>query len=228
MTIMTRYPAERKQETRRRILAASEALMKTRGVEAASVEAVMRSAGLTVGGFYAHFPSKEALASETLLHGLARSFGAMEAALDGLAGRDWVRGMIRTYLAQADDPDLAHACPMTLLLPEVARADDARKTRFAEVTRTLLDRAAARYPAVAGFTPREAVLATYAALAGAVALARTAPTPAARRAITGACERMLVAWLGLDDDAPAVAGAAATRGRTGEVTAKRPRSRRAR
>ena len=106
MAIMTRYPAERKQETRRRILAASEALMKARGVEAASVEAVMRSAGLTVGGFYAHFPSKEALASETLLHGLARSFGAMEAALDGLAGRDWVRGMIRTYLAQADDPDL--------------------------------------------------------------------------------------------------------------------------
>ena len=225
MTIMTRYPAERKQETRRRILAASEALMKARGVEAASVEAVMRSAGLTVGGFYAHFPSKEALASETLLHGLARSFGAMEAALDGLAGRDWVRGMIRTYLAQADDPDLAHACPMTLLLPEVARADDARKARFAEVTGALLDRAAARFPAVAGFSPREAVLATYAALAGAVALARTAPAPAARHAITGACERMLVAWLGLDEEVP---GASALRGRPGGVTAKRLRSRRAR
>ena len=225
MSIMTRYPAERKQETRRRILAASEALMKARGVEAASVEAVMRSAGLTVGGFYAHFPSKEALASETLLHGLARSFGAMEAALDGLAGRDWVSGMIRTYLAQADDPDLAHACPMTLLLPEVARADDARKARFAEVTGALLDRAAARFPAVAGFSPREAVLATYAALAGAVALARTAPAPAARQAITGACERMLVAWLGLDEEAP---GASGPRGRPGGVTAKRPRSRRAR
>jgi len=58
---MARYPTEHKQATRRRILAASEKLLKDRGAEGATVEAVMRAAGLTVGGFYAHFPSKEAL-----------------------------------------------------------------------------------------------------------------------------------------------------------------------
>ena len=91
----------------------------------ASVAAVMRGAGLTVGGFYAHFASKEELAAETLLHGLTQSFERMIGGLAGRSGGAWVRAMIRGYLAQADDADLAHACPMTLLLADVAR-DDAR------------------------------------------------------------------------------------------------------
>ena len=86
MPIMARYPAEHKGETRRKILQASEELMKERGVEAASVDEVMRGAGLTVGGFYAHFASKEELAAETLLFGLEQSFERMIRALDGLEG----------------------------------------------------------------------------------------------------------------------------------------------
>ncbi|HET9339830.1 MAG TPA: TetR/AcrR family transcriptional regulator [Casimicrobiaceae bacterium] len=195
---MARYPAEHKRETRQRILAASDALMKDRGVEAASVDAVMRGAGLTVGGFYAHFASKEDLAAETLLYGLEQSFERMIRALAGRRGDPWVRAMIRAYLAQADDPDLAHACPMTLLLADVARDDDARKRRFADATRRMLDRVVEHFPARDGLTPRETALATYAALVGAVGLARTTPSPTARHAIMRACETMLVRWLGLD------------------------------
>jgi TetR/AcrR family transcriptional repressor of nem operon len=201
---MARYPTEHKQETRRKILQASEELMKDRGVEAASVDAVMRGAGLTVGGFYAHFASKEDLAAETLLFALERSFERMFRALDGLDGRAWVRAMIRAYLAQADDPELEHACPMTLLLADVARADDARKQRFAELTRAMLDRVVPNFPAIDGMSPREVALATYTALIGAVSMARTTPSQKARHAITRACETMLCAWMTLDD-APAAA-----------------------
>ena len=227
MIIMTRYRTEHKEETRRRILAASDALMKGRGVEAASVEAVMRSAGLTVGGFYAHFASKDALAAETLLYGLEQSFGRLAAALEGRRGDDWVRGMIRIYLAQADDPDLAHACPLTLLLPEAARADGDRKAAFARLTRAMLDRVAPHFPARDGWSPRETAVAVYSALAGAVALARTAPSRAARLAITRSCERMLVEWLGLADGERAP-GTVAPRGARPATTPSRPRSRRAR
>ena len=52
---MARYPARHKTETRERILTAADRLIKDRGVEGASVDAVMRGAELTVGGFYAHF-----------------------------------------------------------------------------------------------------------------------------------------------------------------------------
>jgi TetR/AcrR family transcriptional repressor of nem operon len=148
----------------------------------------MRGAGLTVGGFYAHFASKEDLAAETLLYGLEQSFERMIRALAGRRGDAWVRAMIRAYLAQADDPDLAHACPMTLLLADVARDDDARKRSFADTTRRMLDRVVEHFPARDGLTPRETALATYAALVGAVGLART-PRDHAR----------------LRDDAPALA-----------------------
>ena len=79
---MSRYPAERKGATRARILAAAEAVIKDRGPEAATVEAVMRRAGLTVGGFYAHFASKEALAREALIAGMERSFERLTAGLE--------------------------------------------------------------------------------------------------------------------------------------------------
>jgi TetR/AcrR family transcriptional repressor of nem operon len=220
---MARYPAEHKGETRQRILAASDALMKDRGVEAASVDAVMRSAGLTVGGFYAHFASKEDLAAETLLYGLEQSFERMIRALAGKRGDAWVRAMIRAYLAQADDPDLAHACPMTLLLADVARDDDARKRRFADTTRRMLDRVVEHFPARDGLTPRETALATYAALVGAVGLARTTPSLTARHAIMHACETMLLRWLGLDDGDATAAPSGETR-----PAGKHRRSRRAR
>ena len=222
---MARYPAEHKGETRQRILAASEALMKDRGVEAASVEAVMRGAGLTVGGFYAHFASKEELAAETLLYGLEQSFERMIRALEGRTGGAWVRAMIRTYLAQADDAELARACPLTLLLADVARDDDARKRRFAEVTRQMLDRVVGHFPTRDGLTPRETALATYAALVGAVGLARTTPSRTSRHAIMHACETMLATWLGLED---ADADAAPAVPPQSQVSPARPRSRRAR
>lgn len=225
MIIMARYPSEHKGETRQRILAASEALMKDRGVEAASVDAVMRGAGLTVGGFYAHFASKEELAAETLLHGLTQSFERMISGLAGRSGGAWVRAMIRGYLAQADDSDLAHACPMTLLLADVARDNDARKRRFAEVTRAMLDRVVQHFPARDGLAPRETALATYAALVGAVSLARTTPSRASRQAILRACETMLVSWLALDGDQASRERAALPRPR---VSRPRAGSRRAR
>ncbi|MCW5639544.1 MAG: helix-turn-helix transcriptional regulator, partial [Rubrivivax sp.] len=78
---MSRYSKERKPETRARILRAADRVMKDKGVASASVDAVMREAGLTVGGFYAHFPSKDALAQEALLAGLEASVGRLLAHL---------------------------------------------------------------------------------------------------------------------------------------------------
>ena len=122
MIIMARYSSEHKAETRRKILGAADRVMKARGVEAASVEAVMREAGLTVGGFYAHFPSKDALAHEALLAGLEQSVDRLLASLAEVPdGAPWVRALIRRYLAQADESSLDRACPLTLFLPDVAR-----------------------------------------------------------------------------------------------------------
>ena len=204
---MSRYSAAHKRETRSRILAASDSLLKQQGAAGSTVDAVMRQAGLTVGGFYAHFASKDELGRETLLFGLEAS---MERLLRSLAGIDddraWARALIHLYLQQAEDPNLDHACPLTLLLPEVARAGSAWQTQFAERTARLLDRFAARFPAAAGLSPREVAIAVFASCAGAVALARTVPAPQARARILDSVESMLTAAFGLGDPVPVQTG----------------------
>jgi TetR/AcrR family transcriptional repressor of nem operon len=200
MVIMARYSSEHKAQTRQRILGAADRVMKARGVEAATVDAVMREAGLTVGGFYAHFPSKDALAQEALLAGLEASVDRLLASLVAVPdGTAWVRALIRRYLAQADDASLERACPLTLFLPDVARGSREFKNAFAARTGALLDRIAAHFPVVPGMVPREAALAVYTTCVGAVVLARAVAAPDARTRILATTEKTLVRALGLAD-----------------------------
>jgi TetR/AcrR family transcriptional repressor of nem operon len=194
---MSRYPAERKQATRARILEAAEALIKDRGPSDATVEAVMKRAGLTVGGFYAHFASKEALANEALVAGVERSFDRLVQGLDDCAPAEFARALIRRYLAQVDEPALSKACPLTLLLPEVARGTPEGRRAFAERTAQLLARIERRLPEVEGLSPRDVALAVFAALAGAVSFARAAATERGRRRIAAATEQSLHRLLGI-------------------------------
>lgn len=195
---MSRYPAERKQTTRRKILESAESLIKDRGPSAATVEAVMRQAGLTVGGFYAHFPSKEALAQEALLAGVERSFARLVDGLDDSPPAEFARALIQRYLAQADDPELTKACPLTLLLPEVARGTPQMREAFAARTGELVARIEQRLPAVEGMTQRDVALAVFATLAGAVSFAHAAATVRGRRRIASATEQSLYRLLGID------------------------------
>ena len=197
---MSRYSSEHKAQTRNRILGAANRVMKAYGVEGATVDAVMREAGLTVGGFYAHFPSKDALAQEALLAGLEASVDRLLASLAAVPdGSEWVRTLIRRYLAQVDDASLERACPLTLFLPDVARGSRELKNAFAERTGALLDRIAAHFPEVQGMVPREAALAVYTTCVGAVVLARAVAAPDARARILATTEKTLERALGLAD-----------------------------
>ena len=204
---MARYSAEHKGRTRARILAASDRLLKERGAEAASIDAVMKGAGLTVGGFYAHFASKEDLERETLLYGLEASMDRLLGSIAGIDDdRTWVRALIHLYLHQVDEPDLAGGCPLTLLLPEVTRGGPAFRAAFSERTGALLQRVMHRFPGAAGMSSREVAIAVFSSCAGAVAFARTIPAPRARERVLNATETMLVAALGLAEDASAASG----------------------
>ncbi len=198
---MGRYPATHKIATRARILAAADRLLKERGAETASIEAVMKAAGLTVGGFYAHFDSKDELAREALAYGLDASMERMLASLEAIAGdRAWVAALIHRYLHQVDEPGLANACPLTLLLPDVARGGASFQTALSERTGALLNRVSNRFPERHGLSRREVAVAVFASCIGAVALARTIPAPHGRSRVLDATEAMLAAFL-YDGDA---------------------------
>ena len=196
---MARYPTKHKSETRERILAAADRVIKDRGIERASVDAVMRGAELTVGGFYAHFESKDDLARETLLFGLERS---MERLLTPIAAieddRAWLTALIHRYLHQVDESSLAAACPLTVMLPEIARGGPEFQRAFGVRTAALLDAIESRFPEVAGRSRRDVAVFVFASCAGAIALARAIGAPRARERVIAATEAMLTQALGLD------------------------------
>lgn len=75
---MTRYPPGHKTQTREHLVETARQEFRARGFDAASIDTLMKAAGLTRGAFYAHFPSKEALVEEVLSlpSGLARNLAA--------------------------------------------------------------------------------------------------------------------------------------------------------
>jgi TetR/AcrR family transcriptional regulator, transcriptional repressor for nem operon len=165
-------PTQRRAETRQRILAAAGSLFREHGIDGIGVDAVMKQAGLTHGGFYLHFPSKEALAAE-----VSQSLLETAAAKWDEISRDPDRGaalesIVRYYL----DPTrvaTAHCCPLTTLGPDVAR----RSTSKAAVSGALVGMLEALARVLPG-RKRQKALAALSTMVGAVVLSRLADDPA--------------------------------------------------
>ncbi|MGV8854350.1 MAG: TetR/AcrR family transcriptional regulator [Devosia sp.] len=119
------YAKDHKLKTRGRIVEAARRLFNTHGYDRVTLQMVMAEAGLTRGGFYAHFASKEALFAEAVdsfLMGRGLEW-RNEAGIDPTR-RELVMAerMIDAYLSEAHLTDLAGQCPMIALSADVARA----------------------------------------------------------------------------------------------------------
>ncbi|MFH1150860.1 MAG: TetR/AcrR family transcriptional regulator [Actinomycetota bacterium] len=114
---------EKKERSRRRILDSSARRIRERGISGTSVAEVMDGAGMTVGGFYAHFPSKDALVAETVTEAMCQARANLCAAAGDSRGAEWLRAAARSYLSRAhrDNPSLG--CPLPATAGEIARAD---------------------------------------------------------------------------------------------------------
>jgi TetR/AcrR family transcriptional regulator, transcriptional repressor for nem operon len=105
-----RYQPGRKQETRGRLIARAARLFKERGYRGVGVDGVMEAEGLTAGGFYAHFRSKEALLEITLREAMAETRRRFFAGLAEKRGWDWLREALRRYLSRSHRGDIGEGC----------------------------------------------------------------------------------------------------------------------
>ena len=117
--------ATKKDDSRRRILNSAGSLLRERGISGTSVAEVMGGAGMTVGGFYAHFSSKEALVAETLRDALRQSRACLAAAAGRKSGAERVKAMSRAYLSRTHRDSPETGCPLPATAGEAARADAA-------------------------------------------------------------------------------------------------------
>jgi TetR/AcrR family transcriptional repressor of nem operon len=164
--------AERKAETRQKILEAAGALFRKRGIDAVGVDAIMHAAGLTHGGFYAHFASKEALVAEVSAASLGRAAARWERISQEEDSRTALAKIVETYLDPAHIATSEHGCMLTTLGPEVARRVDSRPA----ITNSIRRMADALARCLPGHDRRDA-LATLSGMVGAVVLARLSDDP---------------------------------------------------
>lgn len=183
---MVRYSKEHKEDTRRRILEAAARAYREEGVSGVGIGELMQSIGLTHGGFYAHFDSKDALVAEacdSVRSPLAQRYFAWAEEAGGAEG---LRRVIRGYVSRQhrDDPGLG--CLMPALAADVSRSAPEVRSSFTRSLRGLLDgvarllrgarRAPAAEPEAEDAIPDEALV-LVSGMVGAVLLARAADDP---------------------------------------------------
>jgi TetR/AcrR family transcriptional regulator, transcriptional repressor for nem operon len=121
-----------KSETRQRILAAAEAALRQRGIESPSVSEVMAEAGLTVGGFYAHFDSKQALMQEALGAVFAAQRQVLLDQVEAPAGPAWRQLAARKYLSRGHRDAGASCCPLPAVMSQLTQAEPGLRALLAE------------------------------------------------------------------------------------------------
>jgi TetR/AcrR family transcriptional repressor of nem operon len=162
-----------KSETRSRILRSAIRYLKTEGLSAASVSDIMAKAGLTVGGFYAHFPSKDALADEAVRIAVGERRKMFLDHFDGLMWSERACFAINQYFTKKHRDDPANGCPLSMAALEAAHNQSISPAfidefaRFAEAMEKgkRLD---------SPLAPREVALGTLALMVGGMILARAA------------------------------------------------------
>jgi len=208
------YSTAHKQQTRARILRAAARAFRAEGIAGVSVPEVMRAVGLTHGGFYAHFASKDALASEAC----ATAFGEAAERLFDQAARaapdEALPGIVRAYLSRAHRDQPEEGCVVPTLGAEVARGAPAVRAAFTHALRAYARRLAAYMPARDAEPPRveaaqisayesvheDEALVLLAGMAGALQLARAVDDPDLSDGILRAARTFYLAAFGTSDD----------------------------
>jgi TetR/AcrR family transcriptional regulator, transcriptional repressor for nem operon len=159
---------EQMAENRRRILDVASRLFRDKGFDAVSVAEVMNAAGLTHGGFYGHFSSKDDLIAQTLAHVLAGDSGG---------GGD-LRAYVDAYLAPRHRDNAAGGCPTAGLAADIRHQTPAARSAMTEGLRSQIDRIGTALPELDPADRRRAAIGSWAAMVGAVILARAIDDPA--------------------------------------------------
>jgi TetR/AcrR family transcriptional regulator, transcriptional repressor for nem operon len=170
-----RYAAGHKDETRKRILTAAARRFRQKGFRAAGIDDVMGSAGLTAGGFYAHFPSKQALLAEMLAVTLGQTREQLMAGLEQQQGAEWLRSVVGRYLSRTHRDQPEGGCALPALAADVGRAGRPARRALQSYIEQIAAELAPRTPSAPGLPPEDRVLATISLLVGALMLARAVP-----------------------------------------------------
>jgi len=189
-----RVSKEQAAENRRRIVEVAGTMFRERGFNGIGVADLMKEAGLTHGGFYGHFGSKDDLAAEACTLALAKAAERWGMAADEAGGPDDPLAAIAGfYLSAAHRDAPASGCPIAALGVDAARQDGPVRRAFTDGLRPFVEVLGRLVPGRSWAARRETALATLSAMVGAVILARAVDDPALSDDILAAAKARITA-----------------------------------
>ena len=189
------YSAEHTARTRARILSSAARLFRRHGFQGVGIDEIMAGAGLTRGGFYAHFKSKEDLfrrvfeEEELEFEMRLRSARAARGVEGALAAVDY-------YLAPGNRKRIARGCTLVANAPDIARASLPARRAFTEAFESLAGEFEALLAEGLAEAEPERAFAALATCVGGVSLARNLTDEALAERMLEACKRAVLDELG--------------------------------
>jgi TetR/AcrR family transcriptional repressor of nem operon len=168
-----RYSETHKERTRLRVLGEAAAAIRRKGAERVSVTEVMAAAGLTHGGFYAHFESKDDLIAQAITHMFDGAYNRFLSLTEGREPAAAIASYVDSYLSPSHRLGRADGCPIATLSGDLPNLSGHARERFTDGTERVVT-ALAKLAKKLGTKDAEAVAwSAIAEMAGAVALSRT-------------------------------------------------------
>ena len=192
-----RYDSEHKARTHARLLDEAAASIRAVGPDGIGVAELMAKAGLTHGGFYAHFKSKDDLVAQAIARMFDDSRALFVSRTQGRAPADGLAGYIDAYLSETHRDQAGHGCPLPCLSGDLTRMPKAARKGFAAGAEELTGLIAGLLERMGMAGADLAASSVIAEMVGAMALARAVPDRDRSSLILKASREALKARLGL-------------------------------
>ena len=169
-----RYSKEHKQETHARIVKKASVRLREKGAHGIGVADLMKEAGLTHGGFYAHFDSREALVIEAFGYAMDRAFEHWRTMTTEIPPEKRLSAIVDSYVSATHRDDPGRGCAVPTLGAEIARESAKTRKAFAAKLDQMIDLVADQIPDVPRKTARRQAMGTMATMMGALVMSRVA------------------------------------------------------
>ncbi|WP_394834697.1 TetR/AcrR family transcriptional regulator [Pendulispora rubella] len=163
---------EQKERSHETILESASRLLREKGIAGARVAEVMKGAGLTVGGFYAHFDSKEALIEAALRRTAAGMRRRLFTKLEDKPPADRAEVVLKRYLSVAHRDAATEGCPFPAVVGEIATTAPEHGEILSQQVEALVGELEAHLPPAGPLSRRHLAIALVALMTGGLSLAR--------------------------------------------------------
>ena len=169
-----RYSKEHKFQTHARIVKRASVRLREKGAHGIGVADLMKEAGLTHGGFYAHFDSRDALMIEAFTHAMDRSTEHWRKQSEGTSAEKRLSAIVNSYLSAEHRDNPGQGCAVPALAAEIARESAKTRKAFAGRMQQMVEMLAKQFQGAPPKAARKQAMATLATMMGSLVMARVA------------------------------------------------------